>query len=105
MPDFLSYEPTTGVKKLFDMAEETIYIRSVQDVEPLLDRNREARNTRFYEGQREFTLYCSIPPIVQIELKQMGIDIYSKDPTMIKKMFQTINSKYPYLKVTDKKHE
>ena len=46
----------------------------------------------------------SLTPIVQIELRKKGIDIYSKDPAMLRRMFAEINTNYPYCKVTDKTH-
>lgn len=104
MPDFFEYDPLTGVRKLWDYDEMTgnAHFLHEQDVEPLLDRNAEARNLRI-EG-KDLKFYCSIPPIVQIELRNKGIDIYSKDPAMIRRMFQEINANYPYLKTTDKIH-
>lgn len=106
MPDFLSFDPTTGVRKLFDYEDGKSIIRTEQDVQPLLERNLQARNENIYDSPKAtFRFYCSIPAVVQMELKKMGIDIYSKEPSMIKRMFRVINTQYPYLKVTDKKHE
>jgi hypothetical protein len=106
MSEFFSYDPLLGVEKLwdYDEMEGKAYFRDQQDVEPLLSRNMEARNTRIYDGKQELRFYCAMPPIVQIELKNKGIDIYSKDPEMIKRMFAEINANYPYLKVTDMVH-
>jgi hypothetical protein len=104
--EFFSYDPLTGVKKMWDYDQQTdeAKFRDEQDVSPLLAHTREARNTRFYDGNREMRLYCQIPPVVQQEFMRKGIDIYSKDPTMIRRMFQEINSNYPWLKTTDKVH-
>jgi len=106
MPDFLSYDPKTGVRKFLDLDDDTLFIHAEQDVEPLLDHTADLRNSRIYDERgREFNLYCKIPPVVQLKLRQMGINIYSKDPEMIRKMFQAINAHFPYLKVTNKHHE
>jgi hypothetical protein len=108
MPEFFDYDPLTGVRKTFDYDEMTgtAYIRSEQDVAPLLSQTMENRNTGKYDSaRREFKMYASLPPVVQIELKNKGIDIYSKDPAMVRKMLQTINRDYPYLKSTWKVHE
>lgn len=108
MPEFFDYDPLSGVKKTFDYDEMTgtAYIRSEQNVEPLLSRAAEDRNTGKYDTPRkEFKLYAALPPVVQIALRNQGIDIYSKDPAMIRRMMQTINRDYPYLKSTWKMHE
>lgn len=111
MPEFFDYQPHTGVLEQWDYDEQTgeafIHQSGVHDA--FFSRNMEARNTRacdkgIMENGKEFHWYCSIPPVVQIELKNKGIDIYSKDPTMIRRMFDEINAKYPYLKMTDKNH-
>lgn len=112
MPEFFDYKPETGVMDLWDYDEMTgmAFIHQKQDLELFFKRNSEARNTGacnkgIMDGGREFHFYCSIPPVVQIELRNKGIDIYSKDPTMIRRMFAEINQHYPYLKMTDKHHE
>lgn len=108
MPEFFDYDPLSGVRKTFDYDEMTgtAYIRSEQDVEPLLWKTLEDRNTGNQDSKKkDFKLYASLPPVVQIELKNKGIDIYSKDPTMIRRMLQVINREYPYLKSTWKVHE
>ena len=108
MPDFLHYDPVTGTRKLFDWDESTnsAVIRTEQDVEPLLTRNAELANTGAKDGgiKQDWWHYADLPPVVQLELKQKGIDIYSKDPTMIKRMFREINANYSRFKVTHKKH-
>ena len=107
-PDFLDYDPLTGVKKLFDYDEatHTAIVRSEQDVAPLLKRTTELANTGATDGgiKRDWWHYADLPPIVQIELKNKGINIYSKDPAMIKRMFAEINSNYSKFKVTHKRH-
>ena len=46
--------------------------------------------------------YASIPPVVEMELKKKGIDIYNKHQT--KELLKEINTNYPWLKTTTKKH-
>lgn len=108
MPEFFDYDPLTGVRKTFDYDEQTgtAFIHSEQNVSPVLDMALENRNVgKFDTPRKDFKLYASLPPVVQIALKNRGIDIYSKDPTMIRKMLQTINRDFPYLKSTYKVHE
>lgn len=106
MPEFFDYDPVLGVRTTWDYDEATgdAHFRHEQDVQPLLGFSAEARNTRMYDGRQDYKFYCSIPPVVQIALRNKGIDIYSKDPSMIRLMLQTINKDYPYLKMTDKTH-
>lgn len=107
MPEFFSYDPHNGVSKYFDYDESTgnAIIRSEMDIDPLLSRNMEARAIRAYDDpRRDLKFYASLPPTVQMELRQKGIDIYSKDETMIRRMFAEINANYPLCKVTDKVH-
>lgn len=111
MPEFFDYRPHTGVMESWDYDIQTgkAYIRQEGDHEAFFRRNNEARATRtcdrgIMENGKEFHWYCSIPPVVQIELRNKGIDIYSKDPTMIRRMFDEINENYPQCKMTDKHH-
>ena len=108
MSDFLHYDPITGTSKLFDYDEDTntAFIHTFQDVEPLLKRNAEWANTGVKDSgiKRDFWHYADIPPVVQLELRKKGIDIYSKDPAMIRRMFAEINANYPRCKVTHKRH-
>jgi hypothetical protein len=46
--------------------------------------------------------YASIPPIIEMQLKAKGIDIYNKDQT--KELLKEINTNYPWLKTTTKHH-
>jgi hypothetical protein len=104
MPEFFSYDPLTGVRKYFDYDEATgnAHIRSEQDVSGLLGRNAELRNTRACDAG-EMQLWATIPPVVQLELRKKGIDIFSDDPSMLKRMRQEIEANYTYLKTTDKR--
>ena len=107
MPDFFDYNPQTGVTRTFDWDgnKGQAHIRSSQDVAPLLDYTKELRNTKACDDpKRELRLWATIPPVVQIELRNKGIDLYSRDPSALKRMRQTIERDYPYLKTTDFKN-
>ena len=107
MPDFLSYDPDSGLKRMFDYDEMTgtAYIRTEHDAQPMPDRALAARNEGIYDGNRWMKHYADLTPIVQMELRQKGLDIYSKDEAMMRKVFQEINRNYPYCKLTYKTHE
>jgi len=105
MSDFLSFDPLTGVRKLLDMDEERVYTRTEQDVGPLLDRTAQERRERRWDDRKlEFRLYARIPVVVQLELRAKGLDIYSQDRAMIRRVLSEINTNYPNLKTTDKTH-
>ena len=94
----------------WDETNQRAIIHHKQDLTAFFARNTEARNTGatdkgLLENGKEFHCYASLTPIVQIELRQKGIDIYSSDPTMMKRMFREINRNYPWCKVTAKNHE
>lgn len=108
MPEFFSYDPMTGVQKFFDYEEDTnlVRIHSQQDVEPLIRRTQGLANVGGTDHgiKQDFWLYAQLPPVVILELRKKGIDIYSKDPTMIRRMFDEINANYPKFKTTHKTH-
>jgi hypothetical protein len=107
MAEFFDFDPLSGVKRTFDYDEGRgdFIVRSEQDVGQLLKETAEARATGQYDSPRkEFKFYASLPPVVQIALRAKGIDIYSQDPTMIRRMFAEIDANYPLLKMTEKRH-
>lgn len=111
MPDFFHYDPVTGVRELFDYDEATgvATVRREQDVQPFIDHAQRVRNAGLSDahhkanGQDYFTHYAIIPPVVQMALLERGIDIHN--PAQTRELLQVINRDYPYLKVTEKRHE
>lgn len=110
-PEFFSYSPHNGVTESFDYDEATgnAIIRHEQPLDAYFRAVAETRNTRrcdrgLMDGGMELHAYASLPPVVQIELRAKGIDIYSKDPVMIRRMFAEINANYPHCKLTHKRH-
>ena len=51
--------------------------------------------------KEEWAHFASIPPVVEMQLKQKGIDMYNPDHT--KALVKEINENYPYLKLTTKR--
>jgi len=77
----------------------------VQDFAPLVEKLKQAQNNpdAWAKGVKEsWVHYASIPPVIEMQLKQKGIDIYNKDQT--KELLKEINTNYPWLKTTTKKH-
>lgn len=112
MPIINSINKTTGVVEYFDYDEMTgtAYMRFEKDVERFLAHTAEIRNTGsadanpLFKEDKEFHCYAQLDPIVMMELRQKGIDIYSRDPSMQKRMFKEIEANYPWCKVTNRKH-
>lgn len=107
MPEFFDYDPLKGLTRFFDYEEDTglVRIHTQQDVDPLLKVTTEVANTGAADSgiKKGFFKYASIPPVVQLELRKKGIDIYSKDPAMIRRMDQEIETTYSRFKTTHKK--
>lgn len=106
MATFEEYNPVSGVEQWMDVADgDRLQVHYRQDVEPLLDVCRAERNDGLtdYGIKQDLWLYARIPPTVIMKLKyERGIDIFKRDH--LKKAFEVINSEYPWLKCTEKKH-
>ena len=107
--ELFHYDPITGVRDLWDYDPDTgvATIRREQNVQPVLDyaaaiRSAGASDRKYQKGGKEAALYAVIPAGVQFELLKKGIDIH--DPNCTKRLLETINRDYPYLKMTDKVH-
>ena len=77
----------------------------MQDPTALVEQLKQARNNpdAWAKGMKEsWVHYASIPPIIEMQLKAKGIDIYNKDQT--KELLKEINTNYPWLKTTTKHH-
>jgi hypothetical protein len=99
------YDPYTGVTEINVADEDGDDIRThrVQDVEPLLARTAEARNTGSADaGNKDLRLYASVPMVVAYELLNKGINVFN--PDHMPKVLAEINSNYPHLKYTNKTH-
>jgi hypothetical protein len=105
MPILFDHNSVTGVSQYFDYdpAKDTYYLTSTQDLSCMLDKIKEARdNPAIWDKgvKEEWAHFASIPPVVEMQLKQKGIDMYNPDHT--KALVKEINENYPYLKLTTK---
>lgn len=106
MPLHFDYDPINQTHQYFDYDPMTgdISITTVQDVADALDILAAKRNDpeAWKKGVKEsFAHYATITPVVEMELKKKGINIYDKNCS--KRLMQEIEQNYPYLKVTEKK--
>lgn len=106
MSKWTEYDPLYGVREtnVVDGEAGQIVIHKEQDVEGLLDRNKQLAN----EGatnigiQKGLWHYATIPLVVQYELLKKGINVHSKYDRA--KLLDEINANYPHLKTTHKTH-
>jgi hypothetical protein len=105
MPRFFDYNPDNGtwIEDETD-ADGNLTFKTWQDVQPILDRTKEKRNSGQVDKgiKRGFWHYATIPPVVEMELRQKGIKI--GNPNQTKELLKEINTNYPYLKNTDLTH-
>lgn len=100
---------TNGAVDYLDLIEDgsqmTAVVEHVQDVQPLIDRNRELANLGATDAgiKKGLWLYCSIPLTVVVELRNKGINVYNRDHQ--KRVLQEINTNYPHLRTTHKWHQ
>lgn len=88
-----------------DESNGNITIHTVQDVKPFLERMKALRSNTDYSKKgikEDWWHVCSIPSVVIMELRNKGIDVFRKEDE--KKMLKEIQSNYPYLMATDKRH-
>lgn len=107
MPIFFDHNPDTGVTETFDYdpITDSVAITATQDVTGFLDRMQAIRNdpSISQKGMKEeWWHYCSIPEVVELELRKKGLKLENKDH--FKAILKEINSNYPYLKATEKWH-
>lgn len=103
MSDFFEIDPVSGIKTDFKWSESANEYQMIRtaDVEGALEAAKIARN----EGglnekdiKRSWWHYCTIPPIVELQLRAKGINIHDKDHQ--DRMIAEINTNYPHLKLT-----
>lgn len=106
MSEFLDFDPLTGISNYWDYDAQTdkATITRVQDLQPLIDYNKELANTGKKDRgiKHSWWHYANIPAIHQVMMRQQGIDL--TDPCAVNRVVQWINEHAPYLKVTHKQH-
>lgn len=105
MPILFDYDPVTKVTTHFDYdpLNDVISMTYSQDVSQVLKEAKNARDVAKMKGQVEtFAHYAIIPPIVEMELAKKGIRLNDKNAT--KALIREIETNYPGLKTTNKRH-
>lgn len=105
MAKFVDYDPDRGVETYEDSYDGHIQLHYRQDVEPILETAKTERINGLTDHgiKNDLWLYARIPPVVILEMRfKHGVDCFKKDH--LKKVFQLINTEYPHLKCTEKRH-
>ena len=107
----LSHDPVTGVTEYFhyDPITDTTAVETVQNVDPVLEANKERANSEQYtkDGIKDSMWhYASIPIVVQMRwLAEYGRENWPLRPGNEKLLFRLLNSpEWSYLKTTNKIH-
>lgn len=105
-----SANPFSGLhgKVHYDDAEKKIHVEHLGDVEPTLERNKSVYNghggwasDRTGQSQDGMRHVASIPPVMLVKLRDMGIDVFSLDPDMQARLWRLLNSSdYRHLRTT-----
>lgn len=106
--ELLCFDPYTGIstytEEVLEQGELKILVTQQQDVTDLLDHCARLRNENIHTVKDEFFHYAKIPAVVQLQLRKKGVNIYSNDPTELKRVRQEIETNYPLLKTSYAKH-
>ena len=107
MPILFDVDPLTGVREYFDYdpIKDEVHMTYEQDVTGFLDRMNAIRNNPNISDKgikEDWWLYCSIPPVVEIALREKGLIVGNREH--MPAIFKEINANYPYLKATEKHH-
>lgn len=111
MKKLFNHDPVLGTTEFFHYDHFTgdVHIETVQDVEPILDWNKELANDtdRTQKGIKEgMWHYASIPIVVQLRwLNDYGMEAWPMKPGNEKLLFMLLNDPdWRYLKSTGKIH-
>lgn len=106
MPTFIEKDPLTGMITEVDSHDDDQWrINHRQDVQPILDYNATIRNDGLADGgiKKDMWHFATIPNVVVLKLKQEdGVDVFNRND--YPRLFQLLNTKYRYLKTTEKRH-
>jgi hypothetical protein len=106
MPAFIDKNPVSGVEMWVDQNEdEETRIHYRQDVEPILEHNKALRNVNGTDHmiKKDLWEYANIPPVVMMKMMyEDKIDPFKREN--LGKVFDLINTKYPYCKTTNLTH-
>ena len=100
----MRYVDYDNMRREYILEGGKVIVKSTQDVEPLLERNKRLRDTENVTGKvGEWKHYASVPMVIVEELMKKGINMFSNDKDQLKAAQKEIETNYPYLKTTNLK--
>lgn len=104
--EHFDHDPITGLTEYYDYDEATgkIAIKSVQDVEPVVDFCKAMVNEQIGDAnfRKEGWLYAALPMSIVGQMLKKGINIMDSNDN--KRLLDEINTNYPYFKTTHRHH-
>lgn len=98
------FDPLTGVKTIYAVEENKFVVKSVQDVEPILERNNALRNAEEYSRngiKNNLWHTVHIPDSVCLKMKvEDGFDPYAATARELRAFLRRNRLKYANLFVT-----
>ena len=103
MSVFFDYNPDTGVTQTFDYdpVTENVTLSNTQNLDSFFESVKQKRDNpdAWRKGvKEEWAHYASIPPVIEMKLREEGIDI--NNPAQTKELLKAINTRFPFLKTT-----
>ena len=107
MAEFFEFDPLTGIRTDFayDDATDQVTLTRYADVEPLLNHTKAIANgvgKNSGDIKAGWWLYAKIPPVVILQLRAKGINVFDKNDEAA--MFAELNTNFPHLKCTTGRH-
>lgn len=103
----VEYDPFTGETKRWFLEDDgSVSLERSVDLKGLIDACKEQTrdNKGFSNKKVKFHKVASIPPIVaHMILKDHNLDVFSNDPSDMKRLAKIIELEYPVLKTNDAK--
>lgn len=107
MGNFLHTDVNSGLSYYEDTDEVSgiTTIKSMQDVEPVLKRAKQKRDSGTSDKgiAGHMKEYCYLPAGIMLELYKKGINMMNPHPSDWSRFFKEIETNYPQLKTTEMK--
>lgn len=108
MKRLLDYDPLTGVRTYheYDHSARKFYIHETQDVEKILDKNKELANNSSYKQagiKQDHYHFATIPNVVIMKLKnEHNLDVFDRDDLVKIEKLLNFDPSFKYLKTVNR---
>lgn len=107
MKELFDHDQFSGITEFIETDGDITRVTSSHDVEPVIERCKAYANEGLTDKGIKDGMwhYCDVPLTILVEMKQKhGINLFHPGPGDWQKFFDRIESDYPLLKLTHKKH-